>query len=219
MRTLLPARRAKSLVMGKLLICAALATLPLGTGCVHVALGRSQAPYQGRSAHPTDEIRLGFALPEFPAWSFAYAADNAKGPRDSASYFAPRCVKSIFEIAPGTSATGCHPEITARSDAVEVQYRWGPAQSVHPVASVALGKVTAGYDLVRGAGYRLDSAQSSPFVTIGGGGEVNLSRWLHITAIAGYRQLFAQSSARGIVTGSGFTLTSLVVVGTPYRLR
>ena len=66
---------------------------------------------------------------------------------------------------------------------------------------------------------RLDSVQSSTFVTVGGGGELSLARWLHVTAIAGYRQSFGRSNTVGIVTNSGFTLTSLLVVGTPYRNR
>ena len=219
MPSLLLARIAKSFATRHALLLAALATLPLGAGCVHVAVGRSLAPYQGRSLHPTDEFRLGFTLPQLPQWAFAYAAGGAKGPRDSASFFVPTCVKGLFEVMPGTPVTGCHPDIPATSDAFEVQYRWNHTRSVHPLASVALGRVETGYDLIRGKGIRFDSAQSSRFVTVGGGGELNLARWLHVTAIAGYRQSFGRSNTVGIAMSSGFTLTSLLVVGTLYRDR
>lgn len=211
--------------MRNTLLFVALATIPLCTGCglrhAHVASGQSLIPYQGRALHRADEFRLGFTLQQLPDWAVAYAYGHASPPFDSAAFFAPACDNAnLVEIPAGKPVAGCHPTIVANSSALEVQYRWHPTRSVHPLASVTLGRLTTGYFFVPlGKKRFIDSLQSSTIVTLGGGGELNLARWLHLTAVVGYRQSFGKTIPNGSVSNSGLTVTSLLVVGMPWRDR
>jgi hypothetical protein len=54
-------------------------------------------------------------------------------------------------------------------------------------------------------------------VTVRGGGEFSLVSWLHVDVLAGYREVFRNSSLARTVSNSGFTLTSLLVIGKRYR--
>ena len=198
------------------LILAAVAALPLVTGCAlkeaYGGSGLSFLPYQGRALHKASELRLGFSPKQFPHWAGAFAFNYVLPPFDSASFVEPTCFTTT-----GAGA-GCHPRIAGNSSALEVQHRWYPTQPVHPVASVALGLLTTEY-FVRTGTYsaRADSTQASPFVTVGGGGEFSLARWLHVTVTAGYRESFGKTIPNGTVSNSGFTLTTLLLVGKTYR--
>jgi len=54
-------------------------------------------------------------------------------------------------------------------------------------------------------------------VSLSGGGELNIARWLHLSVSAGYREVFRPRTAAGAIAPSGFTLTSLLLFGKPYR--
>jgi hypothetical protein len=202
------------------ILLAALAAIPLGAGCaIFVAAGPSLAPYQGRPLRQAVEERLGITLKQLPHWAVSVAASIPSARLDSSAFVAPACYNATpAEVQSGKDA-GCHPLIGEPAEGLEMQYRWSPTQSVHPLASVALGTVTNWYGYrTRTTFHQHDSLQHSTVVTLGGGGEFNLARWLHVALIGGYREsVGGKTIPNETVSHSGFTLTSLLIVGKPYR--
>jgi hypothetical protein len=110
--------------------------------------------------------------------------------------------------------------------ALEVEYRWTPTHWIHPVASASLasGKTEYVYRTAKTASCQNqycsahgDSAESYRAGAVAGGAELNLTSWLHITLLGGYRDSFANSTP-ATASNSGFTLSSLIMFGTPYRV-
>jgi hypothetical protein len=202
------------------LLVSVLAAAPL-SGCgAYYAYGETMLPYQGDPMHRTTEIDLGLTRPEFPHWAFALSATAARGPHDSATFFEPRCSTGTAAEQQRGKAAGCHPSIFSNSAALEMQYRWRTAHSLRPVASMAVGSLRTTYDyLSREHAAGDDSAQASPFVTLRGGGEFSLAPWVHVALLAGYRDAFHNSSLSKTVSNSGFTVTSLLVIGRRYQAR
>ena len=197
-----------AVLMRNLARLAALAAIPLLAGCAlkhaHVASGRSLLPYQGHPLHPAVEFRVGYTLEQFPRWAGAFSFSHSSPPFDTATYIEPKC-----------GNTGCRPAIVHDWSALEVQYRWSPAHPVHPLASVALGRINTGYFWPR----QSDSTEASTFLALGGGGELTIARWLHVSVVTGYRQSFRKTIPNRTVSNSGFSITSLLLVGRPYRDR
>ena len=197
------------------LLSAALAAIPLCSGCgAYVGLGRSWLPYQGHALHPTVETHLGYSSSRFPNWAAAWALTTAQGAHDSAAFVEPRCYTGTIAEQQAGKGAGCHPRIFANSNALDVQYRWRVTRSLRPVASLGLGRLRTGYLYrVVGGPRRSDSVQTSPVVTVRGGGELSLTAWAHVTFLAGYRESFRNTSLNGTVSNSGFAVTSLLVLG------
>lgn len=210
--------------MKRLTHAALIVLLPLASACSvvkhgYVAGGRSAVSYRERGLSPADDFRFGFTLAALPTWAFGWSFNQVRNP-DSAGYREPRC---LADVALGFQrADFCQPTIVARSAAFEVQKRWAPTEKLHPIASAMVG------DVITGNVYRIgtasysngsapDSGWKAPFVTLAGGGEYSLNRWLHVRATAGYRQVFRTETRNGSNAPSGFTATSLVVIGTSYR--
>ena len=207
--------------MQKMLRLAILAVMPLFGACTvlthaHVADGVSGLPYRDRAFTRAAAARVGFALDALPTWAFALSG-NWVMDQDRAAYFEPKCFTYVNGVR---TQTGCYPVIQAQSTALEVEKRWGPTATVHPLASASLGRVNTG-NVYRNTARCLcsskDSSWTSPFVTLGGGGELNIARWLHVALTAGYREVFRRGAPSGTVSPSGLTLTSLLIVGRPYR--
>ena len=142
---------------------------------------------------------------------FAVTASSVRHP-DSTAYFDPNC----FRLRKLGNTGGCHPTLVAYTGTFEVQKRWHPTRPAHLLASVSLGEVRTGYDASDIVGNALDSARISSVTTLTGGGELNLTSWLHLSATAGYRVVSKQRTSSGIIAPSGFVLTSLLLVGIPY---
>jgi hypothetical protein len=198
-----------------------LALGPLATGCVvvkhmHVAEGVSALSYRDRRLARAEEVRAGFAVDALPTWAFAVSGTWPARP-DEAAYFEPKC---FTYVGGAKTQTGCHPKIMSVATAVDVAKRWQPTRLVHPLVSAAIGRVRTGNTYANSSlPYRgaVDSMRTSALASLGGGGELNVTSWLHLTVTAGYREVFGQRSGAGVVSPSGFTLTSLVLIGKPYR--
>jgi hypothetical protein len=182
----------------------------------YVAEGVSVLSYRSQRLSPALDARAGITLDALPTWAFGVNGTWVRHP-DNASYFEPKCFTYVDHEK---KQTGCYPKIGASSAAIDVQKRWGPTRTMHPFASAGLGQVQTGNvysNSAKSLSGTVDSMRTSTFVTLGGGGELNLTGWLHVTLTAGYRGVFRQETPNGPVARSGFTLTSLLLVGKPYR--
>lgn len=208
--------------MRTLTFVALIAVTPLISACaviehVYVAPAIAVLPYRDRALSRATAARAGITLDAFPTWAFGVSYTHALHP-DSARYIEPKCSGFVNGNPP---QAGCFPRIVTSSTGFDVQKRWEPTQRLHTFASLTLGQVTSGdfyvpSDARRGYGV-VDSTRNSPFVTLAGGGELNLTPWLHVTLAAGYRGVSRQVTTNGNDDPSGFTLSSLLIVGKPYR--
>ena len=194
------------------------AVLLLTAGCtvvqhMYVAEGVSALSYRDRNFTRADEWRLGFTLDSLPTWAFGMSVGGVSHPDHSAT-FQNGCYTYVNTVR---TKTGCYPTITGNSTALDVEKRWRPTETVHPLASAALGLLRT-RNIYRGStAWTVDSSRASGFVGLSGGGELNIARWLHLSVSAGYRQVFHPNTPAGSIAPSGFTLTSLLLFGKPYR--
>jgi len=197
---------------------AATTVLWLATGCtvvqhMYVAEGLSGLSYRDRQFVRSSEMRLGFTIDSLPTWAFGVSAGAVAHP-DHSETFASGCYTYVNEVL---TNTGCYPHVIAAFSALDVQKRWRPARMVHPLASLAVGQLRT-RNIYRGSNeWRVDSARASGIVALSGGGELNIARWLHLSVSAGYREVFRSTTPLGAIAPSGFTLTSLLLFGKPYR--
>jgi hypothetical protein len=197
---------------------AALAVVPFANGCavfqhMFVAAGVSTNAYRNHAVKRTGEGRIGFSLDAFPSLAFALSGTGVSD-LDEADYFEAKC---FTWINGARKHTGCSPRISAWTHAFDVQKRWRATQTLHPLASVVFGHAGTGNIYADSARFVSDSTRTSAFMTLSGGGELNIASWLHVTATAGYREVFQRNTPIANVSPSGFTLTSLLVIGKPYR--
>jgi hypothetical protein len=203
--------------MRAIAILASFMLLPLGSACgVYYSYGESLLPYQGHALHRTGEVQIGVTRPQFARWSVGIDYTAALS-LDSGAFFDPNCFSTAKEIR-AHKAVGCHPHIISTSAALEVQHRWFAARSLRPVMSMNVGSITNKYGYHTFApNVAIDSAQSSPFITVRGGAEYSVTSWLHLAVLGGYRAASRQTTVSRTASNSGLALTSSFTIGKRYQ--
>jgi hypothetical protein len=174
----------------------------LGMQGAHVSLGLGGTPYLDGTAG-TLELRLGLTPRAIPRWTIAVAGGFVADTRPTAY------------VAPGTD--GLQPELWTATGGIEVQHRWAGSRRYHPLAFAGVGSVTNSYRFktrsAEGPTYHRNEERSTPFVSVGAGGEVRVAGWLRGSGLVGYR------AARGIEvphasgTNGGMTFIALLSAG------
>lgn len=200
------------------LILATFGVTPLCSACgFYYSYGESRLPYQGRALHRAREIQLGVTRPQFARWSVGISNAASYGTLDSSTFFDPNCFLTVAE-ARAHKAAGCHPRVFSNSIGVDVQHRWLATRSLHPVMSMSVGRITNRYNYqTLEPSVPIDSAQSSPFITVRGGAEYSILAWLHLTVLGGYQEGFRQTTIRRTASNSGVALTSMLTLGRHYQ--
>jgi hypothetical protein len=199
--------RAADSTAGKT-IAAELKRSDFGIRGAHYALGLGSVPYLDRlTGTLSTELRTGFTLSAFPDWTVTYAHSVVHTAK-STDYFVRDC----------NSGRGCYPGVYVNADAFELQRRWRRDLSVHPVVAASGGSLRSRYAYFKGTGTAFepgvwDSTQYRVFATVSAGAEVDIWRWIHGLAYAGYRQASGRTIPDGKSSNSGPILAGLIELG------
>jgi hypothetical protein len=145
----------------------------------HIAVGSASVPYQSTRSS-TYDVRVAVVFRRLPEWTFAIAGG-----------FVLDAERTGY-VAPGSGTF--RPELYVGSDALEIQRRWSNKRAVHPIATATVGDLTMGYRYLEYAPdgeviVHSDHDELVPFVTLAGGLEMNLVRWMRLVGTAGYRHV------------------------------
>lgn len=141
-----------------------------------IAVGPGIMPYldERSSRAGAEQAKLMLTLRKYPQWSFGVTTTAVMG-GDTTTYDAP----------------GFKPRLNSHAGALEVQRRWKHTAVLHPIATLAVGRILNAYyytELVDGRlRQREPETTEVGFVQLAGGGEMNVTRWLRGTALLGYR--------------------------------
>jgi hypothetical protein len=146
----------------------------------HIAFGPGTMPYlddaspRGASA----QVKLMVTLKRFPDWSFGVSS-TAIAEGDTTAY-----------VAAGTSPA-IHPHLNSHAGAIEVQRRWTQSKLIHPIVGASVGSIRNNYfyhEFANGrATHHEEQIETTGFVQIAGGLEMNLTRWMRGNGMLGYR--------------------------------
>jgi hypothetical protein len=174
----------------------------IGMQGAHVSLGMGGTPYLDGTAG-TLEMRLGFTPRAIPRWTIAAAAGFVADTRPTAY------------VAPGTD--GLRPELWTATGGIEVQHRWAGSRRYHPLAFAGVGSVATDYRYktrsAEGQTYHRNEAHSTPFVSVGAGGEVSVAGWLRGSGLLGYRAARGNDVPHAKITNAGMTFVAMLSAG------
>jgi hypothetical protein len=175
----------------------------IGMQGAHLSLGLGGTPYLDGTAG-TLEMRLGFTPRAIPRWTIAVAGGFIADTRPTAY------------VAPGTD--GLRPELWTATGGIEVQHRWPGSRRYHPLAFAGVGSVTNSYrystrSAEGGQTYHQNEVHSTPFASLGAGGEVRVTGWLRGSGLVGYRAAGAIDVPHAAGTNGGMTFVAMLSAG------
>lgn len=172
-----------------------------GFQALHIDFGGGNVPSGNRHVGVA-VIRLTAAFSALPAWSFSWFGQEGLG--QSTSFNAP-------------GLEGYYPDLLQSVNGLGVERRWNNTRALHPYVGASTGTVTNSFDhsyfLGSPSQQPSDEKQSTPFLGINAGAELNIAHWVRLSVAVGYRAASKYTWSHGSLVNSGQTVTTLIEFG------